>query len=1309
MDICLKESIQLEKQGFDTGTNVDQQSQKGVRTLKSRAGWRFVISMALVQWLCLTQTQAAEKLRGFPVKLDDMVDTGSMMVFDIDDDGQLEILVGTRNKLHALELDGHAVKGFPLKWEAGIELSTPLSAGRWGREKLPVVFFGTEDGRLVALKGDGSVWPGFPLGLTSALSAAATLADVDGDGISEIVFGTKDGYIHVVRADGKELSGYPSSIRTAITTVVTLGKFRPRDASMLFFGDADGNLHAWNGPGQEIEGFPFKARYSLTGQPVFGDIDDDGNFEVIFGSKDYRVYALKEKGIEVEGFPVETGYRIYSTCALADIDGDNVTDIVTTSGDGKIYAIGAKGKVLNGFPIITKGRLKASPVVGDVDGDGKTEIAVGTDQGQLVIYRHNGSVYPGFPIAAQDRIEIAPVLSDINGDGLIEFFGVSKNAVVSAVRMIRKGGAKKQLAWPSEGRDCGRSGMTYPNPPRYVDLSLDPPNPATTDTVTLGYRYFDLDGDTEPNTVIKWYRNGKHVNELNGNRQLSASVTRKHEVWYATLQADSSNPIFKSPSIKIVNTPPGSPKIKLLPANPRTQDKLTMHIEEKSIDVDNDTVRYDIVWIKDQEPQKKMNKAFVPGKETASGQVWTVVVTPHDGQTAGVPARLSRTIVNTAPMKPMARLEPGKPTVAQDVKVVITKEAQDADGDRVSYLYDWKVDEKPLNLERSASVMPAGLAVKHSLLTVVVTSHDGIESGESVSLGAKIINTVPTAPKVMIVPPNPQTGDELGVEIVQPAFDPDRDPIDYQVKWQSVSSKGSRGPSQSVRLASEQTKKSDVWKVIVTPSDGESMGSLGSANVTIRNTPPVAPQVHASQPRPQTSQDLILEIEKPAWDADKDLVSVEVVWFEEDREVARGKDMYRFPFEKTSKNKRYMAKLIPFDGADKGRESVQWFEVLNTPPSGCEVLIQPQEPVSKSALQAVVSKKPLDKDGDEVRLKARWYCNDERVDSGEKPMMVDAARVLRDQRWTVVLTPFDGEEYGPSCMRSVLVKNSPPIAPEFSLQPVKPTTLDTLSVNIEKPSIDPDEDTVELRYEWYVNGRVFPTAGSTASISKGLLKKGQNWEVVVTASDGRLTSNPVKRSTQIDNTPPSTPQVTIEPKSPASHQELACRLRGPTIDYDGDRVSHAYSWYLVKGNDDVPKGPPAHQGPNLPGEKVKKGQYWMCKVVAHDGVVGGGDGSYRVQVTNSPPSTPRAEIRTESNRGLQCVVTIPGIDPDGDQVEYLYKWFKDGIVQTMHPKTNRLDKKLTNKNDIWRCAVVATDGQLNSAFVETRDILIENR
>src|SRR5207247_10468931 len=66
-----------------------------------------------------------------------------------------------------------------------------------------------QDRRNLYLHRDHDMLPGFPKVLPGDGESSPLLADLDGDNRNELVFGTSDGRVHALRPDGSALPGWP--------------------------------------------------------------------------------------------------------------------------------------------------------------------------------------------------------------------------------------------------------------------------------------------------------------------------------------------------------------------------------------------------------------------------------------------------------------------------------------------------------------------------------------------------------------------------------------------------------------------------------------------------------------------------------------------------------------------------------------------------------------------------------------------------------------------------------------------------------------------------------------------------------------------------------------------------------------------------------------------------------------------------------------------------------------------------------------------------------------------------------------------
>jgi len=378
------------------------------------------------------------------------VEDSSPILYDLDGDGKLEILVGTTNKryisgnvdknaqsiLAVLEDDG------TIKWQIVMPdpvYSSPavadLSYPPDGIPEIVVTTGGDVDqcrGSIIAFNRDGNqLWrydtndaqgTGTPCGNWSS----PTIGDLDGDGDKEIVFGSWDRNIYMLNHQGQYQWHYhvadsvwstaaladldrDGDLEIIIGTDITGGGilpdgYRPTDGGFVLILDKDGRKLARRQMNEAI--------YS---SPAVGDVDGDGRLEIFVGTGMYwylrgrytqpYVYGFRVNmsGAEwvledLPGWPRPVAYPGMSSPALADLDGDGDLEIVIGTGyDG----------------MSEPGQCSDSPSDPDC-------------HGAIYAWHHNGSPVSGFPMWPKDYmnkngfVRSSPVIADVDGDGQME-------------------------------------------------------------------------------------------------------------------------------------------------------------------------------------------------------------------------------------------------------------------------------------------------------------------------------------------------------------------------------------------------------------------------------------------------------------------------------------------------------------------------------------------------------------------------------------------------------------------------------------------------------------------------------------------------------------------------------------------------------------------------------------------------------------------------------------------------------------------------------------------------------------------------
>jgi len=367
----------------------------------------------LVQWRLEVYNSDGSVRSGWPQFLQSEVKAAAN-VADLDGDGQQEVVVGdTLGNLYAFRPNGQKLAGWPIKVGSDAQasyriLSRPAIADLTG-DGLPEVIVALSDGRLYVYGANGAPVPGWPASIGEAadtfgnhvIDSSPVVADLDGDGMPEIVVGAYDKNVYAYHANGvlawkfatnDVVVGTPAigeldSTRPGLETVIGSGD------RFVYVIDKDGN-QVWKRP----------TGWIVRSSTLLADIDGDGDLEILIGSDDHKVWAWHHDASMVAGWPQTTGGAIASSPVMADVDGDGQADIVVGSDDTKIYAWKADGSLVSGWPMAAGYPVKGAPAVGNLDGDQEFEVVAGNFDGALKYYNM-------VPVIGADNVIYLPVVS----------------------------------------------------------------------------------------------------------------------------------------------------------------------------------------------------------------------------------------------------------------------------------------------------------------------------------------------------------------------------------------------------------------------------------------------------------------------------------------------------------------------------------------------------------------------------------------------------------------------------------------------------------------------------------------------------------------------------------------------------------------------------------------------------------------------------------------------------------------------------------------------------------------------------------
>src|SRR5262249_24224708 len=293
----------------------------------------------------------------------------------------------------------------------------------------------------VVLDKNGAMKPGWPKPTLNSVWSSAAVADIDGDGIKEIVFGSNGDKIYAFHANGTEvMDGDNNPATGGVFKVVGAGYnfSTPAIADLdkdgkndIIYGSADGYLYAWRWNGTNVPGFPVYTNGTITASPAVGYLDGAGDtqLDIVVASNCESLFVFRANGSRRPGFPLWNKFSGTSRApspALAHMNNDGYLHLVVSNTNGGIYVYDRNGSFIPPwlnvrYSASTSFASECSPVVADINGDGFPDIVVGDENSNLAaISGANGTMLPGFPLVLNGEVRGSPALCDCDGDGMSE-------------------------------------------------------------------------------------------------------------------------------------------------------------------------------------------------------------------------------------------------------------------------------------------------------------------------------------------------------------------------------------------------------------------------------------------------------------------------------------------------------------------------------------------------------------------------------------------------------------------------------------------------------------------------------------------------------------------------------------------------------------------------------------------------------------------------------------------------------------------------------------------------------------------------
>ena len=353
---------------------------------------------------------------------------------------------------------------------------------------------------------------GFPSALTElgndrVMYSSPTIVDLDGDGQPEIVFGTQNGRVVAVRRNGTLMWSHstgsvPVHSKAAVADIDGDGQLEVVVGAGAgdFIGGGIYVLSAMNGQRKcSFTDLNPEHPQGMYSSPSVGRLDPSmpDKMQIVVGSFDFRLRVLRHDcsvwwQMGVFQYVVDT---IWSSPSIVDLDRNGTLDIVigadsnlhqlpgiTLPNGGMLRAIHGNGSGdLPGFPLLFDDVIYSSPAIGDILGNGQPAIAVGSGRcwdlascapvqpvtKQFLAYTATGQPLPNWPrpTPAEASRTASPALARFSGTaGLVSIINTMRNDDVNGVVHAFRPNGSELPGWPVQPNipaDCAGNSLHY--------------------------------------------------------------------------------------------------------------------------------------------------------------------------------------------------------------------------------------------------------------------------------------------------------------------------------------------------------------------------------------------------------------------------------------------------------------------------------------------------------------------------------------------------------------------------------------------------------------------------------------------------------------------------------------------------------------------------------------------------------------------------------------------------------------------------------------------------------------------------------
>lgn len=286
--------------------------------------------------------QNGASLSGFPVTLNVPIKS-SPVISDLYGDGSKEIIVFAGDgKLYVYGMDGTLKSGFPVKLQNTVDaygnlliLPSP-SVGDINGDGSKEIIVGTSDSTINAIKTNGQQLTGFPVKLDGMLYSSPLISKLNTTS-NKIVAASASGTLYIYNSNGTIFA--QSKLADGFISSPVVADINGDGVREIIIASTDGKIFNVNADESLSINWMFQSVSEINSSPVVADINGDGYQEIIYGAMNGAVYVLDKTGnMDVNGTSLFAQFNswVFSSASIGDIDNNGLLDLVISSFDKTI-------------------------------------------------------------------------------------------------------------------------------------------------------------------------------------------------------------------------------------------------------------------------------------------------------------------------------------------------------------------------------------------------------------------------------------------------------------------------------------------------------------------------------------------------------------------------------------------------------------------------------------------------------------------------------------------------------------------------------------------------------------------------------------------------------------------------------------------------------------------------------------------------------------------------------------------------------------------------------------------------------------